>query len=78
VCFESRLGLLDHLSKLEQNYESSEISRNREEGIEQFNENDGENASSKLECKWCQLNFNGSADLSQHLKVHNKKNKART
>ena len=70
MCFESQLGLLNHLSKLEQNSESSETSsvEKIDDGREPFDEND-ENPSSKHKCELCYLSFNESAELSQHLMV---------
>ena len=75
MCFESQLGLLNHLSKLEQNSESSETSsiEKIDDGREPYddNEEDDENPSSKHKCELCYLCFNGSAELSQHLMVRN-------
>ena len=70
MSFESQLGLLNHLSKLEQNSESSETSsvEKIDDGREPFDEND-ENPSSKHKCELCYLSFNESAELSQHLMV---------
>lgn len=72
MCFESQLGLLNHLTKLGQNSETSEISRVEnidDDDIDPFEENEVENSSSKHKCDFCNLNFNESEELSQHLKV---------
>jgi hypothetical protein len=71
MCFESQLGLLNHLTKLGQKSETSEISRveNVNDDVEPFDGNEVENSSSKHKCELCNLNFNESEELSHHLKV---------